>query len=442
MTMFNSREVRERRLGSGLLANPFENPAVPLQAVGLDNVFGAISMTDAGESVTEESSLTIPTVFRCVQLLSTVIAGCPLRTYKKPDKVEVFPAIFDPANTLMTYTQFELWELVVVHLCLWGNAFVRKIRAGTGINGDSRARGPIVDLKPIPPERVKVKYDPETKQKIFEVKQLNPRTGVVDEASKPVILTTFEVMHIPAMGYDGMQGLGPIGYAARTMGTSVAGDKLAARFYAKGTVLSGIIKVKAPLSTQKQADTIRNKWIQKMGGVRHAAEVAVLDAETDFQPLTINPENLQFLESRRWETTEIAKMFGIPPHLMGDTEKSTSWGAGIEQQNIGFVSYTISGYTNRMEQRASREVIPVKNQYSEFDLDRLMRGSMTERFAAYSQAITVGGWMTRNEARLKENMPPKDGLDEILVPANMQGTEGPLGGEPVAPPKAPPTLGS
>lgn len=425
-TLFNAR-TEQRFSGLGGTSNPFENPAVPLSSLGLDDIFSNMSSTDAGEIVTPQNSMTLPTVFRCVGLLSTVIAGCPIRTYRDPGKVEVFPAILDRANGDMVYTQYELWELVVVHLCLWGNAYIRKIR---NPNTDQ-----IVDLQPIHPGRVSVKRDREG-NKIFEIQRTDPDTLQVIQ-NGPLVLTNWEIMHIPGMGYDGMRGLSPIEFAARTFGTAMAGDKLAARFFSKGSILSGIIKVKAPLANQAQADTIRNKWIQKMGGLGNAAEVGVLDAATDFQPLTIEPDAMQFLESRRWQTNEIARMFGIPPHLVGDVEKSTSWGTGIETQNTGFVSYTIAGWTNRIEQRVSREVINIRKQYSEFDLDRLLRGSMSERFAAYTQSISAG-WMTRNEARVKENMQPLDGLDEPIIALNM----GPGDIENIKPGQMQPTSGS
>jgi HK97 family phage portal protein len=381
----------------------FENPAVPLSSLGLDDVFSGLSTTDSGEPVTPGNSVMLPTVYRCVGLLSTIIAGCPLRTYRDPGKVEVFPAILDRGNNAMVYTQYELWELIIAHLCLWGNAYVRKIR-----NPDTDL---IVDLQPIHPERVSVKRDNEG-NKIFEIKRTDPGP------SQPIIFTDYEIMHIPGMGYDGLKGLSPIQLAARTFGTAMAGDKLAAKFFSKGSVLSGIIKVRAPLADQTQADAIRSRWIQRMGGTANAGEVAVMDAATEFQPLTIEPDSMQFLESRRWQTNEIARMFGIPPHLVGDVEKSTSWGTGIETQNTGFVSYTIAGWTNRIEQRVSREVIATRKQFCEFDLDRLLRGSMSERFAAYTQGITAG-WLTRNEARIKENMQPLDGLDDPIIALNM-----------------------
>jgi HK97 family phage portal protein len=304
-----------------------------------------------------------------------------------------------------------------VHLALWGNAYVRKIR--------NPQTDLIVDLQPINPARVKVRRvnQRESAQtgvpvgtKLFEVKRVSDEGDLLEAA--PIIYTDFEIMHIPGLGFDGLQGLSPIQFAARTLGTAMAGDKLAAKFYSNGSILSGILKVKAPLANQQQADSIRTKWMGKMAGLGNAAQVGVLDAGTDFQQLTIPPDALQFLESRRWETNEIARLFGIPPHLVGDVERSTSWGAGIESQNVGFVSYTVSGWTGRIEQRVGREVIGIRKQYSKFDLDHLMVGSMSERFAAYTQGISAG-WMTRNEARIKENMVPLPGLDEPILALNM-----------------------
>jgi HK97 family phage portal protein len=207
----------------------------------------------------------------------------------------------------------------------------------------------------------------------------------------------------------------------QTLGTAKAGDKLAARFLGKGSMLSGIIKVKAPLANQAQAEGIRSRWLAKHGGAAASGDVAVLDAETDFQPITIPPDQLQFLESRRWQTTEIARLFGIPPHLVGDVEKSTSWGTGIEQQNIGFVSYTIRGITSRIEQRVTREVVATRGKFAEFDLDQLMRGDTAERYQALLTACG-GPWLTRNEARQADNRPKLKGAkdyDELLPPAGI-----------------------
>lgn len=387
--------------------NPFENPSVPLASVGFDSVYGLLQHQNngSGEVVTPDRALALPTVWRCVGLLGTVIAGCPLMVYKDPGKKSIRVPAIDPNNTDTTYTQYELWELIVAHLALWGNAYVRKIR---------NASDAIVDLQPIYPGIVKVsrgKVDGKhTDGKWFRIEDGSP-AGYTDYGN-------WDVMHIPGLGYDGVRGLSPLQVASQTYGTSMAADKLAAKFFSNGTQLSGVIEVKAPLADQSQADEIKRRWQNVNAGTSHAGMVAVLDAETTFQPLTIPPDSLQFLQSREWQASELARMYGIPPHLIGDESKSTSWGTGIEQQNIGFVAYTIAGWTSRIEQRVTREIVNTRGQYATFDLVELMKGSTTERFAAYAQAIQWG-WMTRNEAREREDMEPLPGLNKPLQPLNL-----------------------
>lgn len=408
--------VTERRSGftfSGTY-NPFENPAVPLASVALDN-FGAGTGNDAGQIVTQDSAAAIATFYRCMFLLSSVVAGCPIEVYRKRDHEQIDNPLFDPANDTLTYTQFELVQLIMVYRLAWGDSFVYKKRDGLDR---------IVDLKPLYPGLVKVdlqaERDPDTGKmvahKVFKVKRTKPDGGI-DETAQPQIFTDWEIMHIPGLGYDGLQGLPVTKLMSQTLGTAMAADKLAARFYSSGTQLGGIIKVKAPLTSQTQAEGIKSRWMQKNAGVGHAGEVAILDAETDWQSITIPPEQLQFLESRRWQTTEIARWFGVPPHLVGDVERSTSWGTGIEQQNLGLHAYTLSGHTTPIEQRLTREVVATRGQFSKFNLDSLMRGSTTERYQALLTA-TGGPWMTRNQARISENMKPLEGkeYDELLPP--------------------------
>jgi HK97 family phage portal protein len=417
MSLFRPSETR----GGGAVAsgsptyNPFENPSLPLAAVGLDNVFGQIN-NDAGQNVTVDTANCVPTVYRCMALLSTVIAGCPIKVYRGAEKEEVPNPLLAIYNPDMTYTQFELWELVVAHLCGHGNAFVFKKRDGFGR---------IIDLKPIYPGVVEVKLDRDSQHKMFLVKRLRP-DGTIDPSKLPLVYTDYEVMHIAGFGTDGLVGLSPVQLASQTIGTALAADKLAAKFYSSGSQLGGIIKVKAPLRNQAQAEGIKARWMQKNAGVAHAGDVAILDAETDFQSVTIPPDQLQFLESRRWQTNEIARLYGVPPHLVGDVEKSTSWGTGIEVQNVGLVTYTASSYTKRIEQRVTREVVATRGQCAEFDLNDLMRGSTLERYQAL--AVAVGGpWMSRNEARVTENRVPlttDPDYDELLPPQGIGPQDG------------------
>jgi len=412
MSLFRPQREQRDVYGGGTF-NPFDNPAVPLSSVAFDNVYGLLSRQNnaSGKTVTADRALALPTVWRCVGLLATVVAGCPLMVYREADRTPIRVPCLDKYNFTTTYTPYELNELVVAHLALWGNAFVRKIR---GPGPDGPTSGTIIDLVPITPSLVDVKLDDQG-NKIFLVRRLKPDGSFM----KTEILTTFEVMHIPGLGYDGIRGLSPLQVAAQTYGTAMAADELAAKFYSSGTQLSGILKVKVPLTEQAQADEIKRKWQMTHAGTNHSGEIAVLDAETDFQSLTIPPDSLQFLESREWQASELARIYGIPPHLIGDESKSTSWGTGIEQQNIGFVAYTVAGWTGRMEQRYTREVVSTRGQYAVYDLTQLMRGSTSERFQAYAIAVQWG-WLTRNEARAWEDLEPIDGLDVPLTPLNMQ----------------------
>jgi HK97 family phage portal protein len=174
----------------------------------------------------------------------------------------------------------------------------------------------------------------------------------------------------------------------------------------------------------------------KNAGVAHAGDVAVLDAETDFQSVTIPPDQLQFLESRRWQTTEIARWFGVPPHLVGDVEKSTSWGTGIEVQNVGLTTYTLRGHTDPIEQRHTREVVQTRGHRARFNLDDLMRGSTAERYTALASAVG-GPWMTRNEARKGEKrMPLGDPeYDELLPPQGIGPVEDDQGSQQTSKPQ-------
>lgn len=378
--------------------------------MGFDSVYGLSSRggNSSSEAVTVDRALAIPTVWRCVGLLATVIAGCPLNVYKDPGKKQVRVPVLDPNNSDLTYTAYELWELVVAHLALWGNAYVKKIRN----NADA-----IIDLIPIVPALVKVQRHakdgkhPDGKE--FKVERI--KNGALDGYD---FYGAWDIMHVPGLGYNGLYGLAPLEIAAQTYGTALAADKLAAKFFSQGTALTGILQVKAPLSDQTQADEIKRRWRTVNAGAAHGGDIAVLDAETEFQQLTIPPDQLQFLESREWNATELARIYGIPPHLIGDDSKSASLGSGIEQTNMGFVGYTIGGWTARIEQRVTREIVGVRGQTAGFDLDELMKGSTSERFAAYALGIQWG-WLTRNEARKKEDKEPIDGLDEPLLPLNM-----------------------
>lgn len=399
--------------------NPFERPSMPLASLALDGILGTGQNNDSGEPVDPVKGIALPTAYRCISIISTVLASLTLEEVQKNGDAERWSIL----DQLTSYTAFECMELVGLRLAGWGNYFAKKVKAN----------GRLTDLIPYPAGDVEVIRLKGVKT--FRVRRRNedgtlatspaqPNTAVFDDIPDGPDCPVF---HIPGMGYDGLSGVSPIVLAAQTFGTSLAADRLAARFYSRGQQLGGIIKVKAPLASQSQADSIKLNWRTSHGGIRNAGDVAVLDAETDFEPITIAPEALQFLQSRQWQAWEIAKIFGIPAYMI---EPNTTWGSGIEAQNIGFVTYTMRGYTDRVEQRFTRE-FATRGKPLEFDLDALMRGSTVERFQAYGQAIGWG-WLSPNEARKKERMKPRPGGDEFLTPQSMNGAlaDGPLNSPP------------
>lgn len=405
--------------------NPFERPSMPLASLALDGILGGGNSNDSGESVDQLKGLGIPTAYRCIAILSTVVASCVLE--------EITTATgdanrWDVLESLISFTAFEIKEIIVAHIAGWGNFTGRKVMQN----------GTLVDLTPIFPGNVEILRVKGVKTfRIRKSQQGNtpdePNTdptlpGAVNGASYQDYPDGPDcpIFHIPGFGFDGLKGVSPIMIAAQTFGTTIAADRLAARFYSKGQQLGGILKVKVPLADQSQADHMKYQWQASHGGVGNAGGVAILDSETDFQAITIAPEALQFLESRQWQSAEVAKMFGLPPFLVSET---TTWGTGIEQQWQGFVAVTLRSYTDRTEQRFTRE-FSKRGKYLEFELDGLMRGSMMERYQAYGQAIGWG-WMTRGEVRVKERMkalPPKFALDEPLTPTTMNGAlaDGPM----------------
>lgn len=411
--------MRRTLFGGERRGNPFENPAIPLTDAGLLNFFGG-APTDAGVNMNEEISLRLSAVFRCATLLSGVVGGLPLKVYNKADKGEVVvPCLEAPAGAVNT--PIELWETVMMHVLLWGNGYLHKVRNGLG---------KIVELRIIHPSRVKpdvvvIDADDPMTGKVFQVQSKS------DGQWRPY--TDYDILHLMGPSTDGVRGLSRVALARESLAIGLAADKLAAQLFGNGNLMSGVLQVKRTL-TKDAADQLKAGWRAKMQGIKHAHDVAVLDADTTFQPLTLPPEDVQFLQSRQWQVNEIARWFGVPPHLVGDITKSTTWGTGLEQQNMGLLKYTIQPYLTRIEQRVTREILDSTSQYAEFLVDSLLRPDMMQRYQAYNLGI-MSGWITRNEVRRKENLPPLPGLDEPLVPTLAPPATGPatpIGDEPAS----------
>lgn len=431
----------------------------PVTGQVLLDIFGKNSSTAAGVDVSEKNALGLTAVWRAVALLSGTVASLPLKTYtdRQPDDrkanklqgrvdelvalrndLETYARVVDVREQLNhidaqfkealdellevrlahaerrlhetkvrvvntpnpTQTGFELRERQTAHLSMWGNSYSLKIR-----DGSNR----VVELWPMIPDYVRPKLKGD--KKVFEI---NPPNGdrIITDAS--------EVLHIPGFGYDGVKGLSPIQQAKEALASGIASEKYSSGIFKSGAMAGGLITTPRRL-TSDQAKNIKTRWKDQIGGVENAYEIGVLDQGMKFERLTMPPTDIQFIESRRFSVVEVARLYGVPPHLLMDVERSTSWGTGIEEQTIGFVVFTLQpGYLNRMESRYTREIVPA-NQYAEFKVDGLLRGSSKVRADVYTKALDpVTGWMSREEVRALENL-PSDPHDPNEEPEELPG---------------------
>ena len=375
-----------------------EDPRVPITSSTLIDFLSG-PQTNSGVPVSEKSALTMPAVWRAVNLIAGSSASLPLRAYRQADTARQ-PLTSGQAADLLEMphpdlTPFELWEQVYAHLLLWGNAYLRVLR---------NQGGQISELWPLHPSRV-LPGRTSDGSKIYQVDQ---------DQSHP--LTDRELLHIPGFGFDGIAGVSPIRLARQGIGLALAAEEYGSRLFGNGSLASGILSTSQRL-TQEQADKLQQRWKDKNSGLKSSHETVVLDSGATFQQLTIPPEDAQFLESRKFQVLEIARIYGVPPHMLMDVEKSTSWGTGIEQQGLTFVVYTLRPWLTRVEQRVSRLLRP-NAVYARYNLDGLLRGDTAGRYASYAVA-RQWGWMSVNEIRSHEEMPPVPNGDELLQPLNM-----------------------
>jgi HK97 family phage portal protein len=373
-----------------------EDPNVPLTPSEISGLFD-VPNVDSGVQVNEKSSLQVSTVWRCVNILANAAASTPLHAYRDGSFDEIPNALLTNPHPEMT--PFELWRLTYVHRLLWGNAYLEKVKDGAGR---------IAWLSPIDPAKVKVGRASDG-TKVFEVSR---------EGRPSIPATTSEVFHLPGLGYDGIKGVSPVRLAAQGIGLSLAAEKHGARLFGSGTSLSGILSTDQRLDSTA-ADAIKARWKAKMSGPRASHDIAVLDAGAKFMPISMPNTDAQFVESRGFQTNEICRWYGVPPYMVGDVEKSTSWGTGIEQQGIGFVVYTLRpDWLVPTEQRITKELLQDPKVYARYNVEGLLRGDSTSRANFYKTMREIGAYSV-NEIRAYEKLPPVDGGDTRIQPMNM-----------------------
>lgn len=379
-----------RSVAVGGLNNPSANLYEALTS-GFD--FGG--PVNSGASVTTTTALRVVAVLSCVRLIAETGASLPLAIYRKEERgrkqitIDSEAYLWQRPNPEMTRQTF--WETAIGTCVLTGNSYTYIVRDGL-----SR----IAELWPLDPRRVTPYRDDKGRK----------RYTVDGQDADPD-----DIMHVPGYG-DGMKGLNPIAQAREALGLALSAEEFGSSFFGRGSTLNGILTTEGKLD-DATADKLEKRWNTSHSGVRNAHKTAIMEGGLKYQQIGITPEDGQFLETRRFQVEEIARLFRVPPHMIGAIDKTTSWGTGIEQQNIGFVTYTLRPWLTRFEQAISDTLLRPANHYAQWNVNGLMRGDSAQRAAFYQTMRNIAA-MNPNEIRGLEDWAPYEGGDDYDLPLN------------------------
>ena len=367
----------------------------------------------SGKPVNERSAMQMTAVYSCVRILAEAVAGLPLHLYRYTESGGKEKAIDHPLYLLLhdepnpEMSSFVFRETLMTHLLLWGNAYAQIIRNG---------KNEVIALYPLMPNKMEVDRD-ERGQLYYKYQRSNDEAPTMEGSS--VILKPADVLHIPGLGFDGLVGYSPIAMAKNAIGMAIACEEYGAKFFANGAQPGGVLEHPG---TIKDPQRVRESWQRSFGGSGNANKIAVLEEGMKYTPIAISPEQAQFLETRKFQINEIARIFRVPPHMVGDLEKSSF--SNIEQQSLEFVKYTLDPWVIRWEQSIMRSLLTPeekKTYYAKFNLDGLLRGDYQSRMNGYAIG-RQNGWMSANDIRELENLdriPAEEGGDLYLINGNM-----------------------
>ena len=388
-----------------------DKPVDKAADAGYSFLFGR---TTSGKPVNERTAMQTTAVYACVRILAEAVASLPLHVYEYQDDggkklVHDHPLYYllhDEPNPEMT--SFVFRETLMSHLLIWGNAYAQIIRDGAGR---------VLGLYPLLPDKMDVQRD--DKGNIYYVYSRNSDENPMFKEYGNIKLKAEDVLHIPGLGFDGLIGYSPIAMAKNAVGMTLACEEYGASFFANGANPGGVLEHPGVL---KDPSKVRESWNSVYRGVSNAHKIAVLEEGMKYQQIGIPPEEAQFLETRKFQINEIARLYRIPPHMVGDLDKSSF--SNIEQQSLEFVKYTLDPWVSRWEQAMVRTLLSAeekKKYFFKFNVDGLLRGDYQSRMNGYATA-RQNGWMSANDIRELENMdriPEELGGDLYLINGNM-----------------------
>lgn len=388
-----------------------DKPTNKAADAGYSFLFGR---TTSGKPVNETTAMQTTAVYACVRILSEAIASLPVHVYQYKDgggkemviDHPLYQVLHDEPNPEMT--SFVFRETLMSHLLIWGNAYAQIIRDGAGR---------VLGLYPLLPNKMDVQRD--DKGEIYYVYSRSSDENPNFKEYGDIKLKKEDVLHIPGLGFDGLIGYSPIAMAKNAVGMTLACEEYGASFFANGANPSGVLEHPGVL---KDPSKVRDSWNAVYRGTSNAHKIAVLEEGMKYQQVGIPPEEAQFLETRKFQINEIARLYRIPPHMVGDLEKSSF--SNIEQQSLEFVKYTLDPWVIRWEQSLQKALLlpGEKGKYFiKLNVDGLMRGDYQSRMNGYSIG-RQNGWLSANDIREMEDMNPlsdEEGGNLYLINGNM-----------------------
>lgn len=369
--------------------------------------------TTSGQNVDEFKAMQTTAVYACVRILSEAIASLPIHVYERTDKGKekrvdhpLYFLLHDEPNPEMS--SFVFRETLMSHLLIWGNAYVQIIRDRSGN---------VISLYPLLPDKMSVHRDSRGILYYKYQRQTEENPNITETGT--VILPQEDVLHVPGLGFDGLIGYSPIALAKNAIGMTLATEEYGASFFRNGANPGGVLEHPGILKDPKR---VRDSWNEVYKGVANAHKVAVLEEGMKYTQIGIPPEEAQFLQTRKFQINEIARLYRIPPHIVGDLEKSSF--SNIEQQSLEFVKYTLDPWVVRFEQSFKRALFlpeEKKTHFIKFNVDGLLRGDYQSRMNGYAVG-RQNGWLSTNDIRELEDLnllSDEEGGNLYLINGNM-----------------------
>jgi HK97 family phage portal protein len=400
--MINPLKMLASLLGGGQVA-PIENSTTVVSSSD-PQVIAHLGGTgsSSGYAVTPESAMRVSAVYAAVRLLAGAIASIPVALYREKDGVReaISPELWwllneEPAPS---WTAASMWEWIMLSICLRGDGYVEIRRAGPSVK----------TLRPLHPDRVAAR-------KVGDYLLYT----VCDDDGTVRAVHQDDMLHFAGFGFNGIRSMSVIQWAAfQSIGVALAADTFAGSFFANGAAPKHVIKTSGRMD-EEQVELLRGEYKKKYAGANNAGTPMVLTQGLDLKEMSMTADDAQLLETRKWQVIDIARAFGVPPHLIGAQETTSSWGTGVEQTTLGFIKFALQPHINRIRQELNRKLFRRASPFAEHKMEALLSGDLKAEGEYMRQSVGGSqgpGWMTINEIRKIKNLPPVEGGNVLYRP--------------------------